>query len=158
MEDLCDEDPLKIEAAEQIQSPPSVQADSVSNIKVPDPVAGVDQRWQGTDDNGGKKGEEAPDTSQVVNNASGNLVLHVGPKPGIDLNFPTININEHVTSQRLSLAAYQERIGNIIKGYQSESIIISSIFCIFHIFIILIFNKVGFELSLGTYTSPGSKA
>lgn len=137
MEDLCDEDPLKIEVTDEIQSPPSVQADSTSNLKVPETAASVDfQKCQETDENGGKKDvDEAPEIPQVVNGASGNLVLHVGPKPGVDLNFPTININEHITSQRLSLAAYQERIGNIIKRFQSESIFNFFCFSLFSLFV-----------------------
>lgn len=61
-----------------------------------------------------KKTEEGVEKSckwQVVDESK-DLMLYVGPRPGTDINIPTINVSEHLTSQRISLSVYQERLGS----------------------------------------------
>lgn len=63
-----------------------------------------------------RKSEECIDKSsnnkwQIVEESK-DLMLYVGPRPGTDINIPTINVSEHLTSQRISLSVYQERLGS----------------------------------------------
>ncbi|XP_077293210.1 cramped chromatin regulator [Arctopsyche grandis] len=61
---------------------------------------------------GSKKEEIEKDiSSNLLLENSKELFLHVGPKPGTDINIPTVNVSEHLTSHRISLSIYQERLG-----------------------------------------------
>lgn len=57
-------------------------------------------------------GTPAPQTSEDDKKSIPKLpILHVAPKPGVPIQLPNINYNEFLVNSRISLSAYEERMG-----------------------------------------------
>lgn len=70
----------------------------------------LNERWKTYDTKLLQKLTDVDECATTNKNPSAEL-LHFGPKPGVHINKPIINLSEYISSNRICLNSYEERLG-----------------------------------------------